>query len=121
MLQVERGMPAGIVLAMAVNGGLVGALPELSEVLQRLLHFAFVADDADERLHHFLQLTLDLVGTLRTGAGGRAALERLECLFGRGLDVSVVDIHGCVFFRKLCRVFTRALAKNEQVGKRVAA
>ena len=41
---------------------------------QRLLHLALVADDADEVLHHALQVLLNLERVL----GGVAALERLE-------------------------------------------
>ena len=31
MLEIERGVPAGIIFAVAVNGGLFGAIPEFAE------------------------------------------------------------------------------------------
>ena len=69
---------------------LAGALPELAETIERPCHFVFAADDADQFLHHALQLVLDLIGPFGTAAAG-AALERLERLRGGFFDLRIVD------------------------------
>ena len=61
ILQVERGVPAGVELTMSDNASAIRALPQLLQVLQRSLHFAFVAHDADLVLHHLLQVFLHSV------------------------------------------------------------
>ncbi len=48
------------------------------DLVQCLLHFAFGADDADQVLHGFLQIVLNLIRIL----AGSAAIEGLEGGFG---------------------------------------
>src|SRR5215217_7054392 len=77
--KVLSGVPAGVVFTMADDAGAGGAAVQLLQPDERLLHLALVADDADQVLHHRLQVLLDLERVLR----GIAALERLERAFLR--------------------------------------
>ena len=61
IFQINRRMPAGIVFAMAINGDASGAFPKFGESVKRANHFLLAPHDADESLHHFLQIMLHLI------------------------------------------------------------
>ena len=65
MFQVDRRVPAGVVFAMAVNGDLSCAFLKFAQPVQSLHHFVLAPHDADELLHHLLQIMLHLVRALR--------------------------------------------------------
>src|SRR5215469_5483971 len=74
VLNVDRRVPAVVVLTVAANTGALSARAQLIDILKRPLHFALDADNADEILHRLLQVVLHQVGIF----GGRAALERRQ-------------------------------------------
>ena len=91
------------------------------ELLQRLLHFAFAAHDADQFLHHVLQLVLDLVRAFGAAAWlRRAQTGRAPRLAASSICASLT-VHGRIFLRELRGVFAGAFAEDEQIGERIAA
>src|SRR6185295_17418712 len=46
--QIERGMPAGVVLAMSADANARRPILELRDARQRVLHLAFGANNADQ-------------------------------------------------------------------------
>ncbi len=48
VLEIERGVPAGVVFAVAIDGDFRRRLLELLNLLQRAGHFILAAHDADE-------------------------------------------------------------------------
>ena len=83
----------------------------------RLAHLGFLADDADQVLHHVLQVVLDGVGVL----AGRAALERRQRPRGGRVDLRLVDRRRAVLLGERRGVLAGALAEDDQVRERVAA
>ena len=111
VVEVEGGVPAGVVLAVALGGGLLGAGLEFGEPVKGRGHIRLVADDADLVLHHVLQVVLDVVRVL-------AALVLVEGREGLGvgvLDLGPVDRRRAMVGSPLGGVLTRELAEHEQV------
>ena len=69
--------------------------PELVEPVERARHFVLPAHDADEVLHHVLQIVLDLIRAFAVGA----ALERRRAPFGAAPSICAASIGpaGCSF------------------------
>ncbi len=67
-------------------------LPSLSQSLESLNHLLLAPDDADQVLHHFLQIMLHLVRTFGVPARLAGAFKRLQRLPGRFFDLRVVDL-----------------------------
>src|SRR3954468_13847618 len=68
ILEIERRVPSRIVLAISGDGNLGRPLSETPQRVECALHLLFAADDADELLHHRLQIVLDLERALAAGA-----------------------------------------------------
>src|SRR5947209_10055096 len=115
--EIERGMPAGVVFAMAADAHPARSVAQRLESRERALHFRFVSDDADEVLHHFLQRILDLVGSFSL----RATLKRLQRNAGGCFDLWRLNGPGrsrsCVLRGKLAC----ALAEDQEIGEGVTA
>ena len=113
--QIERGMPAGIVFAIAVAPRRWLPFFKLREAYQRALHLFFAAHDADQILHHVLQLVLHFI---RGDAAG--AVERCERLTGDLIHLLRIDGAGAVRFRELRGILAGELAEHEKIGKRIS-
>src|SRR6266516_1659854 len=69
IVEIERGMPTGVVFAIAADRHIRRAPLERFDARQRLLHLALRAHDTDEILHVLLQRFLDLIWPIgRAGA-----------------------------------------------------
>ena len=116
-IEVERQMPAGVVLPVPLDPHPPGPLPQHGQLVERLGELVLGADDADHRLHAFLEILLDGVGVL--GAGRLEGLKRRP---DQLLDLARVHSRGR---RGPARVLGCAppgpLAEHQQVGQRVAA
>src|SRR5262249_8364936 len=86
--QIERRVPAGVVLAIALDADRLGALLETLDGLERAHHLLLAAHDADQVLHHVLQVVLDLERPL----GVPAALEGRERILRGSLHLGAVDL-----------------------------
>ena len=117
IFQIQRRVPAGVVFAVAINRDLPGAFPEFSHPVERPDHFVLAPHDADEALHHFLQLVLHLIRPFGAAAGARAAIKRFERLPRGRFNLRVIDLSGAVFLRKFCGKFSGAFAEHNQIGK----
>ncbi len=113
--EIERGVPAGVVFAIACHSDMPGALAQFQNGLQGLLHLFLAAHDAHLVLHHVLQVMLDLIGTFAR------ALERFERLPSRLLHLRHVDGGGPMFLGEFRGVLAGAFAEYQQVGKRISA
>ena len=115
--QIHGGVPAVVVLAVARDPGAGGALAQSGDHVQRLLHLAFDAHDADQVLHLLLQLVLDgvriLAGWPRSNGSSAFAAALWTCRSSMAA--------GALALRELRRIFAGALAEDEQVGERIAA
>ena len=118
--QIERRVPAGVVLAVADAGDLRRARLQPLDPLDRLPDVGLVAHDADVVLHQVLQLVLNLVGRLGV-TGGRGPLERRQRHPLGGVDRRRVDVGGAALARELGGVLTGPLAEHQQVRQRVSA
>src|SRR6267143_3292188 len=115
-LKIQRCMPPRIVLAVARNGYLLGPLVKSSERVERAAYLTFLAHDADEVLHHRLEIVLDLVRVF--------AVLPVEWLERRARDlISLVRIHPRrrLSSGELGGVLPGTFAEDQQVRKRVAA
>src|SRR5207249_4817262 len=83
--QIERGVPAGIELAVAIYARLGCSFPERSNFFERLLHFIFLPNDANVVLHQLLQIPLHLIGTFGIRS---SALKRFERVPGGCFNLS---------------------------------
>ena len=73
VVQVERRVPAGVVLAMAADADAARRARAAGRDLERALHLGLVPHDADEVLHHLLQRVLHLVRALALTCRARTA------------------------------------------------
>ena len=87
------------------------------DLLERLLHFAFDAHDADQVLHHVLQFVLHGERILAR----RAALERSQRRFGGRIHLALIELPCPVFLGEFRGVLAGALAEHQQVGERIPA
>ena len=71
--EIDGGVPPVVVLAVACDAYVLRPGVQGLNLYQCLLHFCFGANDADQVLHGFLQVILNLVGIL----AGRAAIENV--------------------------------------------
>ena len=78
----------GIVLPVPRDAHPGRPLTQPGDALERAFHLGSGAHDADQVLHHHLELLLDLVGAF----AGRAALERLERLPDRVVHIGRGDL-----------------------------
>src|SRR6185437_14506323 len=118
-VEIEGGVPAGVVLAVAADAGAGGALAEGGDAGEGLVHLGLGADNAHPILHHLLQLVLHGEGVLAAGA----ALERRLGAANGGRDL-VGDGGGAGGGRDLGEaggMLAGALAEDQQIGERVAA
>jgi hypothetical protein len=74
VVQIERGVPARVVLAMPADADPARSITQRPEALERAPHLGLVPHDADQVLHHLLQRVLHLVRAL----GLAAAREGLQ-------------------------------------------
>src|SRR5262249_28478994 len=65
--QIERQVPAGVVLAMAFHPHAFGSVLEDGELVKGFQQFVFSSDDPHQNVHAFLKVLLNAVGILRTG------------------------------------------------------
>src|SRR5260370_1522112 len=95
--QVERGVPARVVFAVARHTDFSSALAKFLQPLQRARHFLAPAHHADPVLHQLLQALLDLVRTFAIGA----ALEWPKCFADRLFHLAFVHPSVFLFFCEL--------------------
>ena len=113
VVQVDREVPTGVVLAVPLNGEPARALAQLADCLEGPLHLLRVPDDADELVHRLLQLVLDRVRVLAT-----FGLEWRQRRLLRGRDVlRSRSGTGRQLARVLGGVLPRSLAEHEQVPR----
>src|SRR5262249_43830048 len=86
VLQIDCGMPPGIVFAIACNCSAIGSLFQLLQLAKRVLHFGFCSNDSRTVLHQFLQVLLDLVWVLAV-----PSVEWRERISSGRIDLIVVD------------------------------
>ena len=91
MLQIDRGVPAGIVFPVAVDGDILGPFPKLMQSVEGAQHLVLAPDNANQVLHHFLQVMLNLVRPFGVSRRFRGALERFQRLAGGFFDFAVID------------------------------
>ena len=92
--KIHRRVPAVVVLAVVRRcRPAPPASRRLRDHVERLLHFALGAHDADQVLHGLLQLVLDLIRIL----AGRAALEGLQRRSLRQLSICASSIAAAPF------------------------
>ena len=115
MFQINRRVPAGIVFTMAMDSDILRAIPKFAQSVERANHFLFAPYDADEALHHFLQIDLHLVRAFRVAGCFCGSLERFQRLTRGFLNLAIVDLTRIVFAGKIRGEFARALAEYEQV------
>src|SRR5438093_2576449 len=113
-------MPAGVVFAVAVYGDLAGALLILLHFGKAFLEFRLIADDADEVLHLFLKLVLDLKCITLIGSGVRA-LERLQRCSRGLLNLIFIYFSLAVILRELRREPAGPFAEDQKIGQRISA
>src|SRR6516165_4014851 len=120
MFQIDCGVPAGIVFAMATDRDVFGTLPKLGQFVKRANHFLFAAHDAYEALHHFLEIILHLVWAFTVGRSFGGAIEWLEGLTSSFFNLSVVNLASVVVSGKVRGEFARPFAEYKQVGQRIS-
>ena len=117
--EILRRVPAAVVLAMAGHAGprraLASARRARSSASQ---HLVLLADDADEVLHHALQILLDLERILAR----RAAVERRQRPLAWLASTCRSSIaRRAVRLRERRRMLAGTLAEHQQVRQRIAA
>ena len=117
VVEIEGGVPAGVVLAMSADADAARERAQPRQTFERPLHLRLGAHDADQVLHHVLQLVLNPVRTLAVAAGG----ERLDGARRGfvGLAASMGRLR--LGFGELRGEFTRAFAEHQQIRQRIAA
>ena len=115
-MQIERGVPGRIKIDIARRVCIYRPLFQTFEAFESPGHFVLDPDDADEVLHHFLQIALNSVRIFAALAveWGKSGV----CFL---LNFVAIDGTGRIFLGKFCGVFARPFAKHDQVGKRVTA
>src|SRR3954447_10586559 len=106
-------MPAVVVLAMARNTDATGSSPKLFYDFERALHLIPGANDADQVLHRFLQVVLNLIGIL----AGMTGLKRFDRSSRDSLRLVVVNGHRAVPFRELGCIPAGTPPEHKKVGK----
>src|SRR5215469_11231695 len=114
MFQINRGMPTWIILAMPMNNDALGPFPELTQFIERSSHFSFLPHNADEVLHHLLQIALYLIGAFTIVSSFRCPLEWSQRLADGALDLRIGNHAGAMFFGKLYREFPRPFSEHDQ-------
>ena len=109
-------MPARIVCPIARHRYLFRAIPQRLNAIERAAHLVFPAYDANQVLHHVLQIVLHLIRAL-----GAATLERLKRFLRDPIHFALIDPTRAILLRKLRRVLTGALAEHQKIRKRIAA
>ncbi len=107
----------GIVLPVAGTPTSARPLAQREDSLEGASHVALVAHDADELLHHVLQIVLHLV---RPFASLSLSFEGRERVLRHRGDARLVDSAGAVPACELRRMVAGPLAEHQQVGERVA-
>ncbi len=74
--QIECGMPAVVVHAVAVDADVLGAALVFRDLRERLDHLILAARDTDQVLHHILQLVLDLIRRFGLSCGRLEWMQR---------------------------------------------
>jgi len=92
--QVDRQVPAGVELPVALDDDLRRALLELLQAGDRLGHLALAADDADQVVHHLLEVVVD---RCRGSPGRRVAVERVTA------DLAAVSTSASLTVGRLAR------------------
>src|SRR5688572_11039167 len=109
-------MPAGIVFAIAGHADATDPSPKRLQAVQRARHFIFFPDDADEVLHHFLQIMLYLVRAFGLGT----AREWFQSFARDFFKLILVNGASLVFLRKFCGKLHGPLSEHDNVRERVA-
>src|ERR1700760_2544469 len=111
MLQIDSSVPARIVFPMSVHGDGLCPRPKLAQSLQSSNHLLFAPHNAHQVLHHFLQIVLDLIWTLRAAG----AIERFQGLPRSLFDSLLIDLSSAAFFAELRSEFSGAFAKYQEI------
>src|SRR5262249_7382294 len=117
-LEIERGVPAGIVFPVARHTRAAGPLSQCGNAFQGSQHLVLPAHDASQGLHHFLQVMLKLVRPL---SGGDTVLERLERVACGMLCLAGVDLSRAFVGGEGRGIAAGALTENKEVRQRVPA
>src|SRR5262249_11844335 len=114
-VEIEREVPAGVELAVALDVAALLAIPKVPAPDERRLELALRADDAYVGLHALLKLMVERVRVL-----GATAVEAGEEGATGLLDLGLVHLgHRREAKRVLGRVQARAPAKDHQIRERV--
>src|SRR5207247_2098613 len=115
--EIERGVPAGIVLAVTVDADPTRARPELPERGERVLEVVRGPRDADAGPHHVLEGVLHGVRALAA-----LPLEGRGQLGGNRVDLSGLDARLAGLRAGVRRgAGTRTPAEHQEIAQRVAA
>src|ERR1700733_7984255 len=102
-------MPAGIIFPVPVHSDGLRPLPKLAQAVQSSNHLLLASHNANQVLHHFLQIVLDLIWTL----GVAGALERFQRLPRSLFDLRFINLSSAAFFAELRSEFSGAFAKYQ--------
>src|SRR6516162_4889833 len=105
MFQINRGMPTWIILAMPMNNDALGPFPELIQFIERSSHFSFLPHNADEVLHHLLQIALYLIRAFTILSSFRCPVEWSQRLADGALDLRIGNRAGAMLLVNFCREF----------------
>src|SRR5262245_36534839 len=119
ILEVECRVPARIVLPITADTYLPCTRPEALDVVERLLHFRLAPHDADQLLHHGLELLLHLVSP--APIGGRAALEWCQGGMSGLIDLGGVERSEAMLPGERRCVIAGALAEDQQIREGITA
>src|SRR2546423_3573779 len=111
VLQIKGGVPPRIVLPVSSNRHLPRALTQRFESFQCATDLFLAAHDADQLLHHSLQIVLDLVGALFAAL----PIERLQCGSHDLVSLLGVCSRCCLPSRVFGGVFARAHSEYQQI------
>src|SRR5688572_18776420 len=106
-------MPTGVVFPVTGYRDVLCPLPETGDRIKGLLHFFFATDNADQILHHHLEVLLDLVWSFTLATC--IAVEGFQRPARDRIDFIPVDRAGAVILRILRRVFTCPLSAHQKV------
>src|SRR3977135_3181611 len=108
-------MPARVEFAVSGSCNFARAFPQLREAIQGAFYFFLGADDADQLLHHLLQIVLNLIRTLARPVLG--PLEPFERHLRRRVDGGVIDFSKLILFREFRGEFAGAFAERESAWR----
>src|SRR5579885_479450 len=111
-------MPSRVVLSIAINQHLLVSVMQFYQTVESLPHFVFLPNDADQVLHHRLQVLVDrkrIFGAIRSVSKWR---ERPVC---RLVDLLLVIRAQGILLGKFGCMPPRSPTEDKQVRKRISS